>query len=99
MGTDSMIPFHVPTAFKIGDIVIVTEDVLVAHAWYGEYGSGARAHVGLKHKVMAVDELQGFWCQNLAGSTYFPSCALTLYVQPACTISLPSMDELGKYQA
>jgi hypothetical protein len=100
MGTDLMIPFHVPTAFKVGDIVIVTADVAVAHAWYGDYGSGAKAHVGLKHKVTAVDWLQGFWCQSdLSGSTYFPSCALELYVQPACTISLPSMDELGRYMA
>ena len=100
MGTDSMIPFHIPTAFKVGDIVIVKEDVKVAHAWYADYGDGAKAHVGLKHKITAVDELQGFWCQSdRSTSTYFPSCALELYVQPTCTISLPSMDWEGKYQA
>ena len=77
------LPYHVPTAFKVGDRVRLVSNVKAAHAWYGE---PAPLTLGVVHKVKQVDAMAGFLLGDKTTSVaWVPSPALEL-VGPDSTV-------------
>lgn len=79
--TEDDIPYHIPTAFKEGDYVVVVGVVRQAHAWHGSWTQSAQRLVGKRVKVASISPAEGFYCSARGMGhemlrAFFPSPAL-----------------------
>jgi hypothetical protein len=87
------IPFHIPTAFKVGERVTIAAEVKQAHAWHHEWSETHTRLVGKTGKISSVDQLRGFRVViSNAATLDFPSPALArVSGQDNCVIDVPGV--------
>jgi hypothetical protein len=87
------IPYHIPTAFKVGDRVMAVKDIQEAHAWYAYLVEPNARSKGVMI-VRDIDEVLGFLCVLRQGGEigWYPSPALELAAEQAVVIDVPFVD-------
>lgn len=83
--TDEL-PYHVPTAFKVGDRVRLVRQVKAAHAWYNEAEVDLSQLIGQVKQVKQADPMAGFLIGDKSGVAWVPSPALELVGPESSTV-------------
>jgi hypothetical protein len=93
MGTED-IPYHIPSAFEIGNRVKIARKTAQVRAWYATWTDEMTNRIGRKFYVVAKDAISGFLCaerRNTTAGWWYHSCALDLAEQENIVIEVPSI--------
>ena len=91
------IPYHVPTAFKLGQRVRIKRVITKAHAWYGEWSDALLPLLGTVQTIRCITKLYGFYVGPRGSGlvAWVPSPALEPVSADSFVIEVPSVDAIN----